>query len=155
MFWIYSLTSLYISVRGSAALSNGDNVVQPISGTAVEIPDSYILRKKMGLVNGQEAVEARLLRLPGTVATSPFNALPADDGATMYIAEENPPEIRVRAVAVNGEAKIALLDIGDIKGRLMREQDTFSDGTGRVRQISGDGVVWAWNELEFRSPLSE
>lgn len=151
---LYNLTNLCASASGIAETDYSGNVIQSVNNN-IAVDSLYTLKKKMEIIYGRGVVQERLLWLTEVPAISLFDVMLGGRETVMYIAEESPPEVRIRAVAVSGEDKIALMDIGDIKGRLVREHDLFGAGLGIVRRISSEGVVWNWNAQEFCALLHE
>ena len=83
---------------------------------------------------------------------APTNA-PAGDRTPPAVA----PESAVRAVMILGGDRVAALDIGEEKGRIVRPGDRFlyEGAEGRVLRVGTDGLVLRWRGRDWSVPLED
>lgn len=153
VLWFYSLGNLYLSA-GYAAETTGRYTAEPAWEEPME-KSLAVLKDRAVSLKDRRAEKTQLLELTNFSGISPCYSGRGETTENDSLSAEEPPTVRIRALAVCGGEKIAVVDIDGGDTKLVRENDSLAGSSARVLGINSRDVVWSWNSREFHSSLFE
>jgi len=153
MLCVYCLVSLRSAAGGAVEESLKLRGSVSLTGEAAEERISLFKTKAEKFIRNRNE-NVRLLNLVAAAVNSPFYP-PAWHGASRLAEAETPSIINVRATAICGDIKIALIEIDGGGLRLVREDEPLGDRLGRIKTISGSCVVWSYGSSDVVLSVEE